>query len=164
MSSSASSSNQDTLPEGFESFLLTCKAVFTIGKGYIPRHNKLKRTWQHFGYKHHLESYHHLVSAIELLHVIVQEPRIARYIQDADFKYEQAVDNCKPTLIEKLQTDEKTNAGRLRLLEESPYLRAAKQDPTEWLNAILGKEGRKYATAFLFTLLPNVRELATPAF
>ena len=115
-----------------------------------------------------MESPRKLVSAIQLLHEIVQEPVIARFIQGADFKHERSIGNCEPELVEmfeKLRTDTESNAGLLRLLKESSYLRAAGQDPAVWLDMILNDEGEghKYATTLLLTLLPNVGELAYPA-
>ena len=158
---------QDTLPEGFESFLLTCKAVLVIGESFISRYNQLRKTYQHFKYLpppyRWVETPGTFVSSIQLLREIIHEPIIARYIQNADFKYEQILDNCDPKLVEILCEDSDINAGLSRLLNESPYLRAAGENPAKWLDAILSGQGLRYATTFLLTLLPNVRKLATPA-
>ena len=159
----------ETLPEGFESFLLTCKAIYALGQSKISRHNELKRRYGHLAYVNTrrppaMED-QFIVCSLQLLREISQDPLIARYIVTADLKNDRGrarTDDYPPDLNE-VQADGKRNQAILRLLEESPYLRAARQDPSTWLDAILGNMSKpEFAPAFLLTLLPNVRELALP--
>jgi hypothetical protein len=71
---------EQTIPKGFESLSLSNKKIYNIAQEYIPTHNRLKRSYQHFRYT--LKIKH----AFHLLHRIADEPLIAEYIEHADLR------------------------------------------------------------------------------
>ena len=70
---------RDTLPESFESFMLTGKAIHVLGKSFISKHNEMKHKYGRFEYEL-TES-----SSIKLLHDIIHEPLMVRYFRYVDF-------------------------------------------------------------------------------
>lgn len=103
---------------------------------------------------------------------------IAHYIERLDLWLLDGVDDdpqqhkpASPALewvLERLQSPDSLSLAVKRLLEDSTYLQAAKQDPELWWRRIqiYEEDDREtevnLATVFLLSLLPNVRELTLP--
>ena len=163
---------QETVPEGFESLMLTCKIFYGLGKGLISEHHELKRNYTRVEYPRLIDPQGRKdgvnssplglsrVSSIELLEDIIREPLIARYFRDVNLIHDR-IDNGPE--MKAFRADTQLKNGLLSLLESSTYLRLANQDPQTWLDAILGGFSYVYATTFLLTLLPNVETLSLPA-
>lgn len=65
-----------TAPDGLESFVLSCKAVFRRSKSQAAHHNELKRRWSHTSNAHSSRR----GDTLHLLYEISREPIIADYI------------------------------------------------------------------------------------
>jgi hypothetical protein len=106
-----------SLPYGFESFILACKRIYTIGKENIAIHNRLKRTYKDFQYGKDIRC------AIQLLHRIANEPLIAEYIEEADLH---PVDEYYDwgDAHEHMLDDEKTVEDITRFVKASDFYRS----------------------------------------
>ncbi|KAK5125759.1 hypothetical protein LTR85_012035 [Meristemomyces frigidus] len=160
-----------TLPDGLESFALSCKTVYAIGKEHIARHNAYKREWKHFAYSEGGPAARPR-TALQLVHAIAQDRHIAYYIENMYLRNDE-VDGAQQreaasATLERIRTDEISLRAIKRLLADSPYLKAAEQNPEVWWRRIQlddeypDEPETNYATVFLLTLLPNVRELTLP--
>ena len=168
---------QETIPEGFESFTLTCRRVYTMCECKIPKHNQLRRVYRNFRYKRlrsaandpDFQDRHDIWSSLALLHAIGQEPLIARYIVTADLKgglaFDEYADDTEEAeaIYQRTIADLKSTGSLHWLLAQSPYLREEGEDVKAWFDAIL-KDGEdiQHADTFLLTLLPNVEKLSLP--
>ena len=160
---------KETLPEGFENFMLTCKDVYAVGEAFIPKHNELKKKYGQFEYPSFREDRvdtNPYLSSMQLLQDIIKEPLIVRYFRDVNFEDERIIHINEPdsNLIDAFRANAQFKNDLLRLLGSSTYLRLAKQNPQEWLDAILGNRGYLYSATLLLTMLPNVEKLSLPAF
>ncbi|KAI0532019.1 F-box domain protein [Xylaria digitata] len=82
-----------SLPEGFESLALTCKRFHALCAPYIREHNQLCLEFRYFtyrpyGYQGNNVTIPSINLAFELITRIAMEPRVIRYIKDADLSYE----------------------------------------------------------------------------
>jgi len=74
---------EETMPEGFEAFVCSCKAVYAVSRPYLDEHNTLRRQYRHFSYgitgeARGLEGHSGCGSSLQLLARIAEDPRIAR--------------------------------------------------------------------------------------
>ncbi|KAH6868777.1 hypothetical protein BKA58DRAFT_387575 [Alternaria rosae] len=151
------------IPEGFENLCLSCRKFYTLCKPLLKHHNELRSHFRNFNY-FVKDKYPSLTirTPFELIARIAEEPVVARYIEYADFK-----------------ADLRIPVGRrLWLMEENGYrpetvrnLFASSQylSGTEWQDYFekyeRGLEDNRYtqaASAFLLTLLPNVKTVVLP--
>ncbi|KAH8597008.1 hypothetical protein B0O99DRAFT_98423 [Bisporella sp. PMI_857] len=155
----------ETFPHDFESLATTCKDTYAASGKFLAKHNRLRKQYRRFEYVD-LDNGPYEgegeATAARLLFHIAMDPQIAYYIEHADFKWDDAFDETMAALM--AESGDKLK----RLLQESPYLQAAGQDPEEWYKEIteMDRDNYRYkyhASVFLLTLLPNVRELALPA-
>jgi hypothetical protein len=156
---------QETLPEGFESFALTCKSVYNASKFFLSKHNTLKRQYRNFTYRQGPHG-NACTSALLLLARIAEEPLVARYIISADFVQDSAPEN-KDTREEHIATV--VSSKILALLQNSIYVQDASVDPAILLQYMLdayqvddGYVHAGLAACFLLTLLPNITRVALP--
>lgn len=152
------------IPEGFESMALTCQKVHAICVPFIDEHkalHKLLRSqFNHFSYYNKKNFRHPIPGALELIKCITDNPRIARYILNADFTIDgghysgESLENYHGRDVLK------------RLLADSPHLQEAGLDWQTYYASIEKdlRTGRysQHAAAFLLTLLPNVENLCLP--
>lgn len=160
-----------TLPEGFECLALSCKVVYNASQIYVPKHNMLKRSYSSFSYHAVLDdeilqlSTHpnasaatELFSSIQLLNEIAQDPLIARYMRECDFRNDKGTDAWRPGMKDNIE----------RLLKSSKHLAEAQQDPDQWLRKMKYIEDDDhiwtsfFPACFLLTLLPNVTKVTLP--
>ena len=70
---------KESLPESFESLLLTCKKFYSIGEPFASNHNNLKRVWSDL----HRENAQ-IYDINHLLLILANEPLIGRYSKNAN--------------------------------------------------------------------------------
>ncbi|KAK4956596.1 hypothetical protein LTR10_006123 [Elasticomyces elasticus] len=166
-----------TLPEGLESFALSCRTVYNVGKDHVRAHNVYKQRWTRFRYDNRCNTDHGFKLPMELLVAVYEDPLIASYIQFADF-WQKDFDQEQIARRKKRVLGDDTNLAAIGgLLGQSHYLRQANQDPEQWLADMRdeGEDGDEepetykgpnysinMATILLLTLLPNLRELILP--
>lgn len=147
-----------TLPEGFEDLVLSCKTVYGLAATEIRRYNSLKLKYGHVSIdRSNLHAPGQIRHPIELLYEIQKDPLVARYIRSADLdgaRAPNASEQYKRHEIEKMRLCN----GAYPLLRDSPYLRAAGQDPLMWHEAILRGE-LPQAFMLLLSLLSNLTKL-----
>lgn len=162
---------EQTLPEGFESFALSCKFVYELSRKHIPRHNMLKRKYKHVSVDAGLLVYRErhssigvcVPSALQLLIRIAREPLIARYIENADLMGATMEASDRREDWERFQTHTRKEGLIKQLIEQSQYLHEAKQNLDYWMALILEDvHHQHFAGLLLLTLLPNVRTLTLP--
>jgi len=146
----------DTLPEGFEAFALTCKAVYSRTRSQTLRHHNLKSRWSHSN----------VVSIFPVLEEFARDPLAASYIKVLQFEgmvagyHEDIMEN--PEAVKRLRD----------MVAESKCLQAVHIDG-ETLWEILSVENEEWmasnipvpcwSIAFFLSLLPNLRTLKLPA-
>ncbi|KAK8013253.1 f-box domain protein [Apiospora marii] len=156
----------ESLPEGFESLALSCKAIHELCKPFIEHHNLLRSQFHRFRYgllstpEPQNPLWRPIRCAYTLLERIAEEPVVARYIQHADF----ALDGqLSPPALACLD-----HGGPVAtLLADSPYLRDAGFCWREYLAFIAADYAKHqnfslHAAAFVLTLLPNLKSLKLP--
>ncbi|KAI1122304.1 F-box domain protein [Nemania abortiva] len=161
-----------SLPEGFESLALTCRALYTLCIPFIEHHNRLRKRFREFRYDDVSTdpSLPCISAAITLIAYIAAEPRAARYIIHADFELDgvypsnQASRSIAPVLHDTgpvaalfAHSAELAEAG---LDWEEYYARAKSQvnrDDSEWECFY-----SQHAAAFVLTLLPNAKDISLP--
>ncbi|KAK5733641.1 hypothetical protein LTR17_009494 [Elasticomyces elasticus] len=166
-----------TLPDSLESFALSCKTVYSVGRDYVRSHNLHKQRWTCFRYDNRGNTDHGFKTPMELLVAIYEDPLIASYIQTADFWQKDYNEEQIARLKKRVLEDDTNLAAIGGLLGQSHYLRHANQDPEQWLAEMCWEEGEgdeprdayrgdhystNMATIILLTLLPNLRELILP--
>ncbi|KAK5694370.1 hypothetical protein LTR17_024870 [Elasticomyces elasticus] len=159
-----------TLPDGLESFALSCK-------DHVRTHNLYKQRWTCFRYDNRGNTDHGFKLPMELLVAISKDPLIASYIQIANFWQKDFNEEQIARLKKQLLGDDTNLAAIGGLLGQSRCLRRANQDPEQWLAELRYEEceddeepdayrephyGTNMATILLLTLLPNLRELMLP--
>lgn len=156
---------QETLPEGFESFALTCKSTYNASKFFLPKHDDLKQKYRNFTYQQGPGG-NTCTSSLLLLARIAEEPLIARYIVSADLVQDSGPgdENIREQHIATV-----VSSNILSLFQNSIYVQRASVDPAVllqyMLNAYQVDDGFTHgglAACFLLTLLPNVNSLALP--
>lgn len=58
--------------------MLTCKTVYTAGKGLVEKHNALRRRYRHIGYNDDVQN------LLQLLYLIAKDSIVAEYIETLD--------------------------------------------------------------------------------
>ncbi|KAK8091464.1 hypothetical protein PG997_001825 [Apiospora hydei] len=162
----------ETLPEGFESLALSCKAVYQLCTPFIKQHNLRRAQFRKFQYSPFPDSgqdplrtpiYH----AYDLIERIAREPIVARYIQHADLGRDSRNLIHPPGRI---QSGIDRNGPVAALFANSPCLKQAGLDWREYHKHIaddynkvhlLGRYSQ-HAAAFVLTLLPNAQYLKLP--
>ena len=166
---------EETLPEGFESFTLTCRKIYTLCEDRLAKHNQLRRMYRNFRYKRlrsaandpDFQDRHDIWSSLALIHAIGQEPLIARYIITADLKggvaFDEYADDTEEaeTIYQRTIAELKSSGSLRQLLEQSSHLREAGEDVQDWFDSLV-KDGEEihHADTFLLTLLPNVEKVS----
>jgi hypothetical protein len=184
----------DLLPNGIESFCLSCKTLYNASYQQRKRHNALKAKYQHVVIKDWLDddesgddeeedddshsdsdedSPSEMSCILQLLDDIGKNPIIARYIETADLSGDNSefvADGGLGTTCRELFKQ----VNLLPLVEGSEYLREAGIDPQDWHDKILAELGQDgphgspddplHSLVLLLTLLPNVTEIALPKY
>lgn len=156
-----------TLPNGFESFVLSCKTVYGRSKSQIQRHNTLKREWSYTTNANPTRR----IDTLGIMHKISREPIIAQYIESLCLWDQRQIGpvHVHPSLPRKdFRADEKAMEGIKNLLYSTEYFTEA--DPGEWWARIVEEDSLKwnddgdnlYATITLLSLLPNLKTLQLP--
>ncbi|KAI1143655.1 hypothetical protein F5Y05DRAFT_362043 [Hypoxylon sp. FL0543] len=157
---------EESMPEGFESLMLSCRHIYKCGKHLIASHNDRKMRWTHLDLD---ENFHHM-SVFDLLHEIAEEPALSRYIESVDLSSWRC--RCEPLRgFDLIQRNDTALHCMKSFIEESPYLRKAEGlVPEEWAHGMLFgsiDDLERYAALtaqFFLTLLPNVKTLVLPQF
>ncbi|KAI1393334.1 uncharacterized protein F4822DRAFT_423804 [Hypoxylon trugodes] len=141
---------EESMPEGFENLLLSCRYVYECGKPLIETNKTRKQKWRRF----FLRSNKDYMSSLSRLNQIARNPALARYIEVAWFGL----------VYEELKQPTNFDISPLRnFITESPYLRKAGVNTEKWAQTILfgpQTDFEKFSAllqAFVLTLLPNVR-------
>jgi hypothetical protein len=170
---------KDTLPHGFESFILTCKHFHKLAKEEavtLAYHNQLRRRFRDFEFPYRNpfrpNAQHPTETVSELLMDIATWPIIAEYMVVVDLQDRQAplfrVSNQHYYRRHEDNGWTRAHINDLRrLVKKSKLLAKTGQSHREWFKGILrdcssGLDRRDFATAFLLTLLPNVERLSLP--
>ncbi|EAW13606.1 F-box domain protein [Aspergillus clavatus NRRL 1] len=166
-----------SIPDAFEGLALTCKLLYELCTPFIAHHNEIRFYYQRFKYfkmkglwqshLYYIREPYACCSAYNLLARIGAEPRIARYMREADCNLDsQRAPRMDFTWYE---NDHRPEAVA-QLMASSLYLKEAGLDWKEYY-AAMEKEFDEFdasiysqhAAAFLLTLLPNVKRLKLPA-
>ena len=175
----------ETLPEGFESLALTCKALYTSSIGFIKQHHNLKVEWGHVTFNCNDDrdfSFNDNDCKVDnvqhLLLEVVRTPLVARYIKNLDLwtrsrrlrksdniQWQQLCETYDP------EKPELVTAGFAHSIRSNVVLQKAGIDIERWIQRILGfhvpDESPGYdphVTATLLTLCPNVKILQLPMY
>lgn len=163
-----------SLPEGFESLVLSCKRIYGLCTPFLEHHNTLRWHFQNFHYcktnkpfklNQELLTFRDTISsAFNLIARIAIEPVVAHYIQEADFGYDsrlgQGLDSRWTT--HRYYCDQAVR----ELFANSSYLAEAGLDWKQYYATVVEDHnaGRysQHAAAFVLTLLPNLKVLRLP--
>ncbi|KAF2822950.1 hypothetical protein CC86DRAFT_372728 [Ophiobolus disseminans] len=154
-----------TVPNGLESFALSCKAVFERANTQIAHHNELRRRWSHTNNAHPARR----GDTLSVLYEISREPIIAEYIESLSLWDRRAHDEVSHELNGyEFREDENAMSKIKNLLRSAEYYAMADQD--EWWQQILEEDAageqlnvdKLYATVALLALLPNIKEIQLP--
>jgi hypothetical protein len=166
------------MPDGFESLVLSCKALYAYCQPKIPLHNRLSKRWKHATNefpRHH--------DTLRILLEIVKEPLVARYIYHLNLWDLQQPISIGNDPEARFRDDETTMQKIKDLIMESPlsrYLALADIDPDDWWSQLFiprterhrniprysyrrdyepAKMNEEYAFIALLFLLPNLQSL-----
>ncbi|KAI0138666.1 hypothetical protein F4776DRAFT_619387 [Hypoxylon sp. NC0597] len=154
---------EESIPEGFDNLLVTCRAVYECGKSLIASHCARKRSWHRFKFDRNFN----YMSTFSWLLQVADEPVLPRYIELLD------LGSRRPHRTHQDDTLEWDDGAMHRIkkfIEESPYLRKAEGvDPQKCASDMLfGKVDsfdryRALMATFFLTLLPNIEHLILPS-
>ncbi|KAI5927867.1 hypothetical protein F4810DRAFT_645549 [Camillea tinctor] len=167
---------QQSIPDGFENLMLSCKTLYECGQEFIEDYNiKVKecRTVSLSAFDNR--------TALYWLHRIAEEPSLSHYMRTVDLKGNKAYMHCD-TLRVAVEELRKTPAYRdfLKLKENSAVLQRIGEfvasspyiggDEGFWTSKILtyvdkpvrSDDSDFFRGVFFLTLLPNVRTLTLP--
>lgn len=170
---------EETMPEGFEGFALTCRTMYDATGKFCAKHNRLRQRYRYFDYDLPRSAYGHnwdsesnsekdakilCHTPLQLIRQIAEEPLIARYIIAAHLG-----GPCIPNSISVRQNQidkVKSTPSFLSLLQSSPYLEATSLEPSFVYDTLLsrfsdGKAG--LLLSLLLTLLLNLINISFPA-
>ena len=154
-----------TLPDGIESFALSCRVVYERAQSAIKCHNNLKRRWRHTTNA----SPTRRGDTLSVLYEISREPITAEYISFLglwDRRAENEVDRRQDGYNFR---DYEIAMQRIKgLLGSAEYY--ADADPEDWWPHILSEDAvddedsvdKLFATVALLALLPNLKTLQLP--
>ncbi|KAI1465232.1 uncharacterized protein F4812DRAFT_440182 [Daldinia caldariorum] len=153
---------EESMPEGFEKFMLTCRYVYECGRSLIDKHATYIRENRYLNF----EGIADYVPIVTWMYSVVNDPVVARYVWHVDFcQRRRGPDAIYPR--KRLNGDPVAMSRLREFIVESPYLRRAGVDREEWARVILSKvetldteERDKYFVfmgPFLFTLFPNLK-------
>jgi hypothetical protein len=154
-----------TLPDGIESFSLSCRVIYERAQSAIKCHNNLKRRWRHTTNA----SPARRGDTLSILYEISCEPITAEYILFLglwDRRAEHEVDRGQDGYD--FRNDEDAMQRIKELLSSAEYNSDA--DPEEWWPHILSEDAadeeenvdKLFATVALLALLPNLKTLQLP--
>ncbi|KAK7937218.1 uncharacterized protein PG986_014086 [Apiospora aurea] len=162
----------ESLPEGFESLALSCKAVYQLCTPFIKQHNLRRAQFSKFQYSPFSYSGQDplrrpIRHAYDLIERIAREPIVARYIQHADLGRDSRNRIHPPAGI---QSGIDRNGPVAALFATSPCLKQAGLDWIEYHKHIADDYNKvdllgpysQHAAAFVLTLLPNAQYLKLP--
>ncbi|KAH6666227.1 hypothetical protein B0J14DRAFT_199642 [Halenospora varia] len=167
---------RETLPEGFESFALTCRATYRVSECLIKFHNGLNKQYRNlilpknYGTEDELENANPTCS-LQLLARIAEDPLIAKYMLSANLVNEPAPDFETETdrdgfLEAQLQEIKQSAIPLLQLLKSLPYLEDANIDPKYMLDYLFYEYNNSDACGMsitiLLSLLSNLTRLSLP--
>lgn len=154
-----------TLPNGLESFVLSCKTIYGRARSQIQHHNTLKRRWRH--------TTNDSADPLGIMSEISDDPLIAEYIEclrlwnrRPDVNYYAVSGRCRGYWEDHENHDEMQ--GIKNLLYTAEYF--SKADPEEWWRRMINEDDitdgedpeNLYATIALLSLLPNLKTLQLP--
>lgn len=149
---------EQAMPDGFESFLLSCRTVFESAKSLLARHNHLRRTYSSVAVDGDLRP------IVPMLLHFARDPTAAEYVEDIDF-WDHSPPNVDP--IDPDAFKDIDLARELRpLIYGSACMRVPYVDRELWLDELVAEiEDQKHLTTASITMLavlPNLRRL-TPS-
>ena len=147
-----------TIPEGLESFVLTCHRLYELCTPYVQDYTTLRSQFRNFDYYEDTsDPINTIRTAFDVITRISLEPMVARYIRHADFAKDSYFTQGRPR---------EADGAVLRLFSSSPYLREAGLDWQSFYNTIeedlQAVRYSQHAASFLMTLLPNLETLRLP--
>ena len=165
---------EHSFPDSYEPLMLTSPSFYTLGRPLRDRHNALRRTYANFAYgvTRRLDAKDDegpIVSPLQLLHEIWNEPIIARYITHADFRAREFLGNSASGHASSGLLREVVESGSIhKLVHKSRCLDETRARYSVWEEHILRDENLlssqvDFGSIFLLTLLPNLREVVLPS-
>ncbi|KAI8623568.1 hypothetical protein F5Y19DRAFT_369723 [Xylariaceae sp. FL1651] len=162
---------QDSIPEGFENLILSCRTLYNVGSPFIERYSARKKQY----YKASIPGTDIKVS-LYWLDQIALEPALSWYMNEVDLRGREAHSDRGSYIyehsreIENLRNNEPTMQRVKALIERSLYMTPGGVDPRFWAEQILSDIGdpdqytehNLFLGIFLLTLLPNVTKLTLP--
>lgn len=166
---------REAIPETFESLMLSCKAVHAAISPLLLEYNMI-RHFKHFSYRKQIPSRKgwSIRTPCQLIYEVALQPKIAQVIEFADLRRDMFDDEDQsdlwngmdPTASEEVRTAIEQVVGGSSVVQE---LKRHSGEEFDWPSAILKlgdpnessrDSSSAWATAFILTLLPNVRTLA----
>lgn len=117
------------MPEGFESFALSCKGLYVYCKPRIPLYKRLSRLWKHLANEFPMQR-----DYFRILLEIAKEPLVARYIQHLDLLHRLDPTSLEPDPVAYFRYKEKDMHTIRDLIMTSSipqYLALADIDPED---------------------------------
>ena len=157
-----------TLPDGLESFVLSCKTVYVRAGTQIAYHNKLKEQWRYASTPSNDRG-----KALHILYQISRDPFVVEYIDTLSLYNVNSTDGSVSGASEEDFRMEDGNMERIeKLILECQHLQRAGVDVEEWWEKILVEdeqmddeedaEGPLCAIMTLLGQLPNLKTLQLP--
>ena len=129
------------IPEGFEALAQSCKTIYLLCQPHIAGHNLLKRHFTKFRYPSDGFMPHHgICTSFDLLAYIANMPVLARYILEADFRYDGCYIHKRRSPDLKKDINNANLGGKVAsLITSSRYLKAAGLNGAEYWNSTKDK-------------------------
>ncbi|KAL5116977.1 hypothetical protein ACEQ8H_005062 [Pleosporales sp. CAS-2024a] len=155
-----------TLPNGLESFVLTCKAVSERAQTQVVRHNQLKRRWS----RTTNASPSRRGDTLDIIYEISRDPIIADYIASLNLWDRRTADQVQRKLNGYDFRYDELAMSNIKTFLQRTALFSADGENYDWWTRILDEDtatddlsvDKLYATVTLLTLLPHLKTLQLP--
>ncbi|KAK7754309.1 hypothetical protein SLS62_003602 [Diatrype stigma] len=155
----------ETMSDGFESLMLSCRTIYARGGCYITTHNALRKKWSHIvvGYSHwHSQRGHPWMGLKDLIYTISRDAIIAGYIKSVKFEFKP--DTVPGPVPEGHWVRDEAELEELKaFVRGSKYLQRAGVDVDGWVAKMFAERPARiypaHTTTFLMTLLEGVESL-----
>lgn len=160
----------ETMPDGFESLMLSCRTIYTRGSCYIPSHNALRKKWNNVVVGHsrwHRQRGHTWLGLKELIYNVSRDAFISRYIKSVRFDFKH--DRLRGSVPEEPWVRDGAELEKLKaFVRGSEYLQRAGVDVDGWVGKMFAERPSRiypaHTTTFLMTLLEGVESLEFDAY
>lgn len=171
-----------TIPEGYESLMLTCSALYKLGEFMRWQHNAWQRNYKtfQFGFSYYLgegssrTEHFSARTGLQLLRDIAREPVVARYIRHMNYDlavYNHDVEDdfdevgYHTSLLNRIKEDSDLFSHMKEMIRESPYMDDDDDSTKAFTEGIFSEDpviSHQFACAFLLTRLSNVSKISLP--